>query len=106
VNVHVHVSTLAGGQLTRGDIRRVVWRAQKEAELQPDWGPGQTYRFPFTKAGKGYALALNHRGDDFHVFVGLRQEVARQPARGEPAVEVLEEVWEVVDDEPDPEDEL
>jgi hypothetical protein len=105
VNVHVQVSTLAGGQLTRGDIRRVVRRAQEEAEFQPDWGPGKTYRFSFKKAGKGYALTLDHRGDDFHVFVGLRQEVARKPARGKPAVEGLEEVLEEVDDELDPDGE-
>ena len=83
MNVHVQVSTLAGGQLTRGDIRRVVLRAQEEAEFQPDWGPGKTYQFPFKKAGKGYAVALDHRGDELHAFVGLPQEVTRGPDPGE-----------------------
>jgi hypothetical protein len=114
VNFHVQVSTLAGGQLTRGDIRRVVRRAQEEAEFQPDWGPGKTYRFAFKKAGKGYAVALNHRGDDLHVFVGLRQEITRKPAPSNPATEdslqpgpfVGVDRLEEVDDEPDPDDEL
>jgi hypothetical protein len=79
VKIHVHVSPLAGGRLTRGDIRQVVQKAQEEAEFQPDWGPGKTYQFPFKKAGKGYAVALDHRGDELHVFVGLRQEFTRKP---------------------------
>jgi hypothetical protein len=85
VKVYVRVSPLACGRLTRGEIRRVVRRAREEAEFQPDWRPGKTYRFPFKKAGTGYAVTLDPRGDELHVFVGLPQEVVRGPAPGEPA---------------------
>jgi hypothetical protein len=83
VKVHVRVSPLASGRLTRGDIRQVVRKAQEEAEFQPDWGPGKKYRSPFKKAGRGYAVALNHRGDELHAFVGLRQEVTKGPDPGD-----------------------
>jgi hypothetical protein len=82
MKVHVQVSPLAGGQLTRGEIRQVVQRAQEETEFQPGWRPGKTYRFPFKKAGTGYVVALDHRGDELHVFVGLPQEITREPDPG------------------------
>jgi hypothetical protein len=83
VKIHVQVSPLASGRLTRGDIRQVVRKAQEEAEFQPDWGSGKKYRFPFKKAGQDYVAALDHRGDELHVFVGLRQEVPGGPDPGE-----------------------
>jgi hypothetical protein len=84
VKIQVQVSPSATKRLTRAEIRRVVRMAREEAEFQPNWYQGKTYRRPFTKDGQGYAVALNHRGDELHALVGLRQEITRKRLPGNP----------------------
>jgi hypothetical protein len=84
VKIPTQVSPAARAALSNADITGAVRRAQREAESQPDWRPGKSQRFPFTKGGDAFVVALDYRATGYVALVARPDELALEAAPDNP----------------------